>query len=102
MNEISVSFHYNSTHVESGIDLRYIQKLLGHKSTKTAEIYTLVSNSVLGKIKNPLDTILNPDVKINEVQAKEGIDDVNVRYNDKMVGYTTVMSYMNTLYAIAG
>jgi len=30
---------------ESGIDLRYIQKLLGQKSSKTVEIYTDVSTS---------------------------------------------------------
>jgi len=36
---------------------------LGHKSSKTTEIYTHVSNRELGKIKNPLDMILNPDVK---------------------------------------
>lgn len=35
--------------VESGVDLRYIQELLGHKSSKTAEIYTHVSNKDIGK-----------------------------------------------------
>jgi len=42
---------------ESGIDLRYIQELLGHKNTKIADIYTHVSNRELSKIKNPLDTL---------------------------------------------
>jgi site-specific recombinase XerD len=41
--------------VESGVDLRYIQELLGHKSSKTTEIYTHVAMKDLRKIKSPLD-----------------------------------------------
>jgi integrase len=40
-------------HIESGTNLRYIQELLGHKSSKTTEIYTHVSNKDIGKIKSP-------------------------------------------------
>jgi integrase/recombinase XerD len=43
--------------LESGVDLRYIQELLGHKSSKTTEIYTHVSNKDIGKIRSPLDII---------------------------------------------
>jgi len=43
--------------LENGTDLRYIQEILGHKSSKTTEIYTHVSNKSLQKIKNPFDDL---------------------------------------------
>jgi len=40
--------------LESGVDIRIIQKIAGHSNAKTTEIYTHVSNQLLSKIKLPI------------------------------------------------
>ena len=65
--------------LESGTDLRYIQELLGHNSSKTTEIYTHVSTKSIQQIKDRLmicrnkkNTIFDKRYFITHIHPKLG------------------------------
>ena len=50
--------HTFATHsLENGIDLRYIQSMMGHASSKTTEIYTHITTKGFENIKSPMDSL---------------------------------------------
>ena len=71
--------HSYATHLlEEGTDLRYIQKRLGHKSSKTIEVYIHVSKKAIGKIKDPMDDFFD------DLYSEFNIKRVKARRNTKL------------------
>lgn len=71
--------HSYATHMlENGIDIRYIQALLGHSRPETTMIYTHVAQKDLSKIKSPLD------IAVKELK-EQGKEDPSLRLSRKFL-----------------
>ncbi len=48
--------------LEAGINVRYVQVLIGHENVKSTQVYNLVSKKRYQQIQNPLDALFKEEV----------------------------------------
>ena len=54
--------HSFATHLlEEGVNIRIIQRLLGHRSLITTALYTHVASNYVNQTKSPLDTLFDKE-----------------------------------------
>ena len=57
MSVHNLKYSFATHFLESAKDLRYVQEILGHRSSKASEIYTHLSNKDIDKFESSLDNL---------------------------------------------